>query len=52
MSHSTLAKRTTLRAEDLADALMVSVEDIYAYCDIFDQDPDDEWALRVCGKTV
>jgi hypothetical protein len=46
MSHSTLAKRTTLRAEDLADALMVSVEDIYAYCDIFDQDPDDEWALN------
>lgn len=39
-------KQTIIKAEDLADALMVSVEQLYSYCDIFDKDPDDEWALN------
>lgn len=46
MAESTPNRRSTIRAEDLADALMVSVEELYSYCDFFDKDPDDEWTLN------
>lgn len=34
-----------IQAEDLAEILRVSLEDLYSYCDYFDQDQEDDWEL-------
>ena len=39
-------KTTLISVEDLADILRVEPKDIYKYCEFFDKDPDDEWALN------
>ncbi len=44
---SSQPKSTLISAEKLADILRVSVKDIYRFCDFFDEDPDDDWALNV-----
>jgi len=36
----------TIKADDLAKALEISLERLYEIIDIFDRDSDDEWELR------
>jgi hypothetical protein len=41
-----MADKCNIRDNELAQALEVSLERIYEICELFDQDPDDEWELN------